>query len=1137
MRTLGIALAVLLTLVAAAVAVVPRLIDWNRYRPEIAARIEAALGRHVEINGDLSLRLVPVPALAVEGVRLANVQGAAAPDMIAVEALRLELAPAALLGGTVRIRSLTLVQPTIHLQTFPDGRGNWEFRSAAAPPAEAPVRPASQDGGGIDLQVEKLVVENGTVLFQRPEAEAVRVDGVDATVSAAGVDGPFQAQGDATWQGVRLDYELSTGRVAGNGAAPVSAALRLPEKRAEAKLSGQVVVTDAPRLRGKLGISAGNLSEILALLPQSGTPTPGVDKPIALEGVVEASADQLDLNDMALRLGDTEGKGALGVKWRDRPAVDLALVFSRIDLDALTAADRPATAPAGGGGPSADQAGGIAGSSFAVPGNLDIRADIAAEVLLYRGAIVRQAKLEASLDHGVVAVRRASALLPGGSDISIAGTLRDADRQLAVDGSVEMSSDNLRAVLQWLGVAVARVPADRLRKFSGDGKLRGSLDELVVSDLDLRLDTSRLRGAANVRLAGRPAIGANLVVDNVNVDAYLPAAERPPAAAAGEAVPPATGESASQRAGVIDAFDANLKLRIEALTVNDVSVRDVLLDGSLLAGDLTLRQVTVGDFGGAPARLSGAVANLATGPVTVRDLSYDLRTRQPAKILRLLGIQPGFDPSRLGAIAVQGTAEGPLTELRVSGRLELAGGELSLDGLVDAGGAVPAFGFDINAGHPDVVALMRSFLPDYRPAARLGRAAVAARLEGRGTALTIEDLRLVVGNAEVTGTATIDVSSGKPALTVQLDLGDVVVDDFLPPPRAAFLQRSPGDWLVTPATPQPVASLVGGPSARPTPAAAATPPWSREPLDLAWFGSFSAGASLTARSVAYGRQRLEGVKTALTVADDLATLESLSATLFGGTLSMDGRLGRDGAAAATLTITDARLRQALSASAGIDVAAGRLTGKGSFTTRGPSPFDMASNLAGSGEVAVRDGVVHGFDLADVSRRLDSIENVGSLLALLQAGMGGGQTRFSSLTGTFVAESGNLVSRDIALQAEAGQGQGTATVNLPAYSLEARLAFTLAAHPGMPPFALRLDGPLDNPRRAFEADELQAWLIRKGVGRLLKRQDGAAGKVIDRLLGGGQTSQPPPAQAPTQPAPAQKPGVEDVLKGLLQELGR
>lgn len=1133
MKTLGIVVAVLLALVAIAVVAAPRLIDWNGYRPEIAARLEAALGRRVEINGDLSLSLVPVPALSVEGVRLANVPGAAEPYMATVEAVRLRLAPAALLGGAVRIRSLILVKPRVHLQTFEDGHGNWEFQAAGAPTPAAPEASLSgRGGGGVDLRVEKLVVEDGAIILLRPAAEAMRLDGIDATVSASGADGPVQANGSGIWRGARIEYEIATGRLGGAGTAPLSAVFRLPDKHAEARLAGQIALADAPALRGKLAVSAGNLVEILALSPQAGAPPPGLDKPFMAEGMIEATAHQIDINDMGVRLGDTEGKGALGVKLGERPAIDLTLVFSRIDLDALAATARPAAAQAGDGGvpPAAD---GVA-EPFALPGDLVVRADVSADVALYRGSIVRRAKIEAALDGGVLSVRRASALLPGGSDISVVGTLRQADGRPALDGSFEASSDNLRAVLQWLGVAATEVPADRLRKFSGDGKLHGTLDELVVSDLDLRLDTSRLRGAANIRLAGRPAIGANLVIDNLNVDAYLPAASRPRVAVGGTAAGlPAT---AATRISALGAFDANLKARIETLTVNDVSVRDVLLDGSLVAGDLTLRQVSAGDFGGAPARISGGIGNLAAGPVAVRDLAYDIRTRQPARMLRLFGVQAGFDAGRLGAIALRGSADGALAALRLSSRLDIAGGQVAMDGTIDAGGEVPSFAVDVAASHPDFAELVRVFVPDYRPAGRLGKAAASGRLQGRGLAASAEGVRVAVGNAEVVGTVIADLT-GKPAITARLDAGELVVDDFLAAPRAAFLQRSPSEWMAPSPTPRPVSTRVGpAPEDRPggavVTAAAGDPPWSREPLDLAWLDGVSADLSLTAKAVSYGRYRLESVRADASIADNAAVLESLAATLFGGALAMDGRLAGDGAAAGKLAIDGAMLRQTLAASAGIDVASGQLTGKAAFTTRGASPFDMAANLAGSGEVAVRDGMVRGFDLADVSRRLNDIDDVASLLGLLQAGMGGGQTRFSSLTATFAAERGNLVSRDIALQAEAGQGRGTATVNLPAYSLDSRILFTLTAHPGMPPFALRLEGPLDNPRRGFETNDLQAWLVSRGVGRLLKGRGGEAGKVIERLLGGGEGE---PRSPPAQSQPQGTPG--DILKDLLQGLGR
>ncbi|MEX2296502.1 MAG: AsmA family protein [Dongiaceae bacterium] len=123
----------IVVLLIVAVLVGPSFVDWNQYKPQIAAEVEKATGRTLSIDGDLSLSVLPAPTLTAEGVRFANIEGGSAADMVTLEALDVRVAFMPLLSGDVQVTSVTLVSPTILLEKLPDGSVNWEI----APPADA----------------------------------------------------------------------------------------------------------------------------------------------------------------------------------------------------------------------------------------------------------------------------------------------------------------------------------------------------------------------------------------------------------------------------------------------------------------------------------------------------------------------------------------------------------------------------------------------------------------------------------------------------------------------------------------------------------------------------------------------------------------------------------------------------------------------------------------------------------------------------------------------------------------------------------------------------------------------------------------------------------------------------------------
>jgi len=106
MKKVLIAVVVVLIAAVAGVLIVPGFIDWNNYKGQITARVKSATGRDLVIGGDIKVSILPFPVLEVEDVRLSNLKGAAAKDMVRLKTLKVSIAFGPLLSGNIQVKSI-----------------------------------------------------------------------------------------------------------------------------------------------------------------------------------------------------------------------------------------------------------------------------------------------------------------------------------------------------------------------------------------------------------------------------------------------------------------------------------------------------------------------------------------------------------------------------------------------------------------------------------------------------------------------------------------------------------------------------------------------------------------------------------------------------------------------------------------------------------------------------------------------------------------------------------------------------------------------------------------------------------------------------------------------------------------------
>jgi uncharacterized protein involved in outer membrane biogenesis len=1152
-RKVLIAIVGLIIVLVAAVLVVPSLIDWNGYKPEIQAAARDATGRELKIGGDLSLSILPSPTLSVADVSLANVDGGSTPDMASLESLDVSVALIPLLSGDIRVTSVTLVKPVIVLETLADGRVNWALDGAKTAEGGAGDAAASPGGDTPALAIDEAMIEDGRLVYRDAVTGAEHtLSDVNLAISAGGLRGPFEVEGDVGYQGIPLTLAASVGALDSGRATTVKLTATGQDGAVELALNGTLDVDAGPSFKGRVEASAPDLSKAIEMAKAFGADAPdGMPANAAsLSADIDGSPQAVTAGNLVITLGESRFQGDVTAALDPKLSIDATLSGNRLDLDALlpkgsaAAETKPASGDSGSAQPPAAPTGGQkAAGRVALPSDIDARLDLKIDAVQYNGAAIRNVQVDASLRDGIGDLRLATAQLPGGTDVTLIGGLESGPTFV---GRLEAASDNLRATLDWLKVDLASVPADRLRKAVVSAAIRASAQEIQVSDWTMELDATKAQGGLTLALRDRPAFGLSLAVDRINVDAYL-AQESAPAAAAGAASggsQPATGGGDNAQAlAVLDSFDANIDLRVGEATVSGIALSDARIDALLQNGTLTLRNAGVGDMAGAAGTISGVLKNAAGKPSV--DMAFDVSVKDADRFARLLSADSPVPAKQLGTVALKGTATGDMSDVALDVRLTVAGGTLDLKGTAQPLTSPPTVNVTYAVQHPDANRLIATLSPGALDSfGSLGKLEVNGELRTRDDGRYANKIAAYTGGGRLELIGNVDPFAATPDVNMKIVVTHPNAAEAIRlaspgyRPRggnlgafeASSLFKGPVDGLALSETaisagpiritgsgsvantgPRPHITLAltsnriavdpwlppdaptpqgAAPAAAPTGGTAAGGGWSREKIDTSGLSAVDADVTMGIEAIEYGSYVVDTAEMAAVLKNGVRTVSKLAGGMFGGTFDLTAMLADKPTpeAAVTVKVRNADVRQAAKTAAQTDVVSGILTYDTDLKATGGSEYELVSNLNGTGSFQVRDGTVKGFDLKAFSDRLQELNGATDFLELTQKALSGGETAFRALTGSYVVKQGVLRSNDIALDADAAKGSATAVVDLPPRQMDVNAKASLTDHPNAPPVGMRLVGSFDNPRQILDIDEMQRYVVQKVGTRTLKQLD-------------------------------------------------
>lgn len=165
----------LVALVLIGVAIVVATLDPNRFVAPLAARVKATTGRDLAVHGPVKFNVSLTPKVVLADVAFENAPWSKTRQMLTAKRVEAQIALLPLLSRRFEVIEFVLVEPVITLETDANGRGNWEFAPAGAPPTAG----APSSGTATTIGIGNFEIRQGALSYR---------DGASGKVTSASIE-------------------------------------------------------------------------------------------------------------------------------------------------------------------------------------------------------------------------------------------------------------------------------------------------------------------------------------------------------------------------------------------------------------------------------------------------------------------------------------------------------------------------------------------------------------------------------------------------------------------------------------------------------------------------------------------------------------------------------------------------------------------------------------------------------------------------------------------------------------------------------------------------------------------------------------------------------------------------------------
>lgn len=1143
----------------------PNFINWNKYKSEITTQLKSATGRDITISGDLSVRVIPTPALTVGGIAIANIAGAANPEMVNLDTLQVRVALLPLLSGEVQVERVLLKNPIIHLEKLANGAVNWNFDSTSSeksPSANASATaPTDASASGANIKLDSFEISNATVVYldssapvekgKKPKEQ--KVEGLDLSLRADSLSGPFEGKGKAQILGVPLSFDFSSGALIKGRTVPVNLSLfTMGETRIIA--SGALIgIGDDPRYKGKIEINSANLADVINSLTGNSTAPGQLAQAVSLGAMLEASAKAVKLDEMEITIGDNDANrvsGSLSVAMEEGIQFAADLKAGKIDLDKIlktkstnkTSEPNEPSVIAGNPPESGTADAASENKGFEIPANISGKVLVKISQLVFKGENISDVNFNSNISAGVISLNRVSAELPGVTALNLSGSARAADGGFLFNGKTSVVSSNPKDMAGWLGVSLNDGIVQRMRQVSYQSNIALNSKSLTLSGINIELDRSRITGGVTLALRSRLSFGASLEIDSLNLDSYFAQTASNNTNVNNNSANNAKAQDSNAMADVASAwsalralndFDANAKLKAGEITQGGNTYKNISFDGTLFAGQLEIRDARVGSFAGSAASLKGKFNGFGGIP-EMTGVGVSFATNDVATVARQYGV--ASVPAKIGAVKINASAAGSLLKPKINIAAKAMGGEYDASGDV----SLLPFSFGFNGHgvlkHPKPAEVFSAIGLAYRPKGPLGGMDLGFDIKTDGKEHQISNISGTIDATSMTGGVNISTGGAKTGISAALQTGAIYIEHFMPAEGSAKTASlghgiykpkrnlMPGVILASMNSPEKPVELAQAPTSR------ANKRWSRENIDLSVLDTINADVTLVSSAVYYGKHKLDNADIHATVADGVLTADRIKATAYGGPVSGTAIIRSKGQPTmeAKLNISALDVGGALMAASNQAGVKGALDFNLGFNASGQSAAELVSNLNGNGGLDIS-----GLDVKQAGKG-NALSGVIGLvaamnqLAIPQPGSKGG---LAAVKVGFDIKDGVATLGNATIASAMGQGNANGSVDIAAWAMDVSGLMTVEPNLvtsllskgkiGRQEVPFSLKGAPDNPGVNFGVRQAaQPNTATPGDGTVAPAPAGQPlspeQMIIDQIFGKKQQAQPQQQQPAPQP---------------------